>query len=112
MKVLKLTQLKRNREKITQATNKQKDMWRIVKKIENKEVNDKNDVLQTLELETYNGSKWEKANKIRKFSIDMGKNDTSNITEAEIFCSTLYNHKTVYVPDDSQGTQYDSSKKF
>jgi len=64
-------------------------MWRIVKEIENKEVNDKNDVLQTLELETNNGSKREKANKICKFFIDIGKTDTSNITEAENFGSTL-----------------------
>jgi len=45
----------------------------MVKEIENKEVNDKNYVLQTLELETNNGSKWENANKICKFFIDIGK---------------------------------------
>jgi len=44
LEVLKLAKLKRNKEKITQATNKQKEMWRIVEEIENKEVNDKNDV--------------------------------------------------------------------
>ena len=96
MEVLKLAKLKRNREKNTQATNKQREMWWIVKEIENKEVNDKNDVLQT-QLETNNGSKWKKANKICKFLIDIGKNDTSNITEAENFCSTLYNHKTMFM---------------
>jgi len=97
LKVLKLTQLKRNREKITQATNKQKEMWGIVKEIGNKEVNDKNDVLQTLELETNNGGKWEKADKICNFFTDIGKNYTSNITDAENFCSTLYNHETMFM---------------
>jgi len=57
LEVLKLAKLKRKREKITQATNKQKEMWSIVREIENKVVNDKNDVLQTLELETNYGSK-------------------------------------------------------
>ena len=60
-----------------------------MREIENKEVNDKNDVLQTLELETNNGSKWEKANKICKCFIDIGKNDTSNITGG-VFLQTFF----------------------
>ena len=44
-----------------------------MKEIGNKEVNEKNDVLQTPELETNEGSKWEKANKICKFFIDRKK---------------------------------------
>jgi len=51
LEVLKLAKLKRNREKITQATNKQKEMWKIVKEIGNKEVNNRSNVLQALEFE-------------------------------------------------------------
>jgi len=40
------------------------------KEIENKEVNHRSNVLQTLELENNKVSKWEKANKIYKFFID------------------------------------------
>jgi len=72
-------------------------MWKIVIEIENKEVNDRSNVFQTLEVENIKVSKWEKANKICKFFIDIGKRDTSNITEAEKFCSILYNDKTMCI---------------
>ena len=47
-------------------------MWKIVKEIGNKEVNNRSNVLQALEFEN-NVSQWEKANKICKFFIDIGK---------------------------------------
>ena len=97
LEVLKLAKWKENRAKIIKATNKQKEMWKIVKEIENKEIYNKSNVLESLKFENNNDSKWEKTNKICKFFVDIGKNDTANITEAEKFCTVLYNHKTMYL---------------
>jgi len=38
LEVLKLAKRKESRAKITKAANKQKEMWKIVKEIENKEI--------------------------------------------------------------------------
>ena len=52
--------------------------------------------MESLKFENNNGSKWEKNNKICKFFVDIGKNDTANITEAEEFCTVLYDY-TMYL---------------
>ena len=85
MEVLKLAKRKENRAKITKAANKQREMWTIVKEIENKEIYKKSNVLESLKFENNNVSKWEKTNKICKFFVDIGKNDTANITERKNF---------------------------
>jgi len=63
LEVLELAKLKRKREKITLATTKQKEMWKIVGEIENKDVNDRSNVLQTLDFENNKVSQWEKLTK-------------------------------------------------
>jgi len=63
LEVLEIAKLKRKREKITLATTKQKEMWKIVGEIENKDVNDRSNVLQTLDFENNKVSQWEKLTK-------------------------------------------------
>ena len=53
--------------------------------------------MESLKFENNYDSKWEKNNKICNFFVDIGKNDTANIAEAEKFCTVLYNHKTTYL---------------
>ena len=82
--------MERKQGKDNKATNKQKEMWKIVKEIENKEIYNKSNVLESLKFENNNDSKWEKTNKICKFFVDIGKHETAKITEAEKFCTVLY----------------------
>jgi len=96
LKVLKLSKKKSYLDKIKGATNKQKAMWKTIKEIENKEQKFAEDISKTLKVKERNSQdNKEIADLICDYFTSIGKEDTSNLTQAVGHCTRFYNQKNI-----------------